>query len=371
MASRGGRTDEEYMREALRLARSDKTLPYPNPWAGCVIVRSGRIVGKGFHRGAGARHAEVEALAAVGARARGATLYVNLEPCCHFGRTPPCTDAVLLAGIRRVVYALRDPNPVVAGRGAAMLKRHGIDVAGGVLEAEAAALNEVYLKYRRTGLPFVTVKIASSLDGKIATRTGDSRWITDRVARRRARALRAEHQAVLVGINTVLSDDPHLGPRFGGALDPWRVVLDSRLRIPTRSRVVATGRCIVATTRAADPHKRTELKSAGAEVWQFPGRRIPLRALLRQLAARGILSLMVEGGGEVLGSFFDQEIVDRVFWFVAPIVIGSQASTPAVSGSGAARVRDAHKLHHVSIEELGACYVVRGNVSRWALAGTE
>ncbi|MGH9342321.1 MAG: bifunctional diaminohydroxyphosphoribosylaminopyrimidine deaminase/5-amino-6-(5-phosphoribosylamino)uracil reductase RibD, partial [Terriglobia bacterium] len=194
-STRGGRQDEAYMRAALRLARESKTLPYPNPWVGCVITRGSTIVGHGFHRGPGTNHAEVEAMAEAGDRSRNATLYVSLEPCCHVGRTPPCTNAIVRAGIRRVVYAMRDPNPAVAGRGAAALKSNGIEVKQGVLKTEARALNEVYFKFRHTGLPFVTVKVATSLDGKIATRTGESHWITDAAARRRARELRSQHQA--------------------------------------------------------------------------------------------------------------------------------------------------------------------------------
>lgn len=357
------------MGEALRMARRNSmTLPYPNPWVGCVIVRDGAIVGRGWHRGPGTNHAEVEALIEAGTRARGATLYVSLEPCCHFGLTPPCTDAILQVGIRRVVYAMRDPNPAVAGRGAAILKRHAIEVKQGVMEAEARALNEVYLKFRQTALPFVTAKAATSLDGKIATRTGESRWITDAPARRRARELRAQHQAVLVGVNTVLADNPHLGPRIRGAYDPWRIILDSRLRTPPRAQVVETGRCIIATTTSAEARKRKALERAGAEVWPFSGKRVPIKLLLKRLAARGILSVKVEGGAETLGSFFDQGLVDRVFWIYSPMVIGSALSKPAVAGRGAARLADASQLRDVTLEPVGRCWIVRGNASRWALA---
>lgn len=355
------------MREAMRLARR-APLPYPNPWAGCVIVKNGAIIGRGAHRGAGTNHAEVEALADAGARAAGATLYVNLEPCCHYGRTPPCTDAILAAGIRRVVYAIRDPNPAVSGRGAAILRRRGVSLEGGVLAAEATALNEVYLKYRRTGLPFVTVKAATSLDGRIATRAGDSKWITDGEARQRARSLRAQHQAVLVGINTVLADDPDLGVHRRGAPQPWRVVLDSRLRIPPAARLVRSGRSIIATTFAAPVVRRRALELAGAVVWTFGGTQVPVVRLLRRLAEGGILSVMVEGGGEVLGSFFDARLVDRVFWFIAPLVIGSAAARASVAGRGARYLSSAHRLKGASIERVGDCWLARGNASRWALA---
>lgn len=361
------RSSEDYMREAIRVA-ARAPLPYPNPWAGCVIVKKGAVIGRGFHCGAGTNHAEIEALADAGARAAGATLYVNLEPCCHYGRTPPCTDAILAAGIQRVVYAIRDPNPVVSGRGAAILRSRGVELETGVLTAEAAALNEVYLKFRRTGLPFVTAKAAASLDGRIATRAGDSKWITDGAARRRARSLRARHQAVLVGINTVLADDPDLGVRVPGAQQPWRVVLDSKLRTPPGARVVRSGRSIIATTFAAPAARRRALERAGAVVWSFGGTRVPVARLLRRLAEGGILAVMVEGGGEVLGSFFDAGAVDRVFWFIAPLVIGSAFARPSVAGRGARDLSRAHRLRDASIERVGGCWLARGNASRWALA---
>jgi diaminohydroxyphosphoribosylaminopyrimidine deaminase/5-amino-6-(5-phosphoribosylamino)uracil reductase len=368
MTARASRSDEDFMREALRLARRTAIPPYPNPWVGSVVVRNGTIVGRGFHRGAGRNHAEVEALTQAGDHARGATLFVNLEPCCHYGRTPPCTHAILAAGIRRVVFPFRDPNPEVAGRGAAALKRRGVEVTEGIGAKEATALNEVYLKYRATALPFVTVKTATSLDGKIATRAGQSQWITDDAARLYARRLRARHQAVLVGINTILADDPHLGPRIPGASDPWRVVLDSKLRIPPRSRVLKTGRCIVAGSRAASARHQQELERLGARVWRFPGARVPLAALLRRLAAEGTLAVMVEGGSEVLGSFFDQRLVDRVYWFMAPLILGSDRSRSAVGGKGVESLADAWRLEHPSVRRVGGCWLIRGNVSPWALA---
>jgi diaminohydroxyphosphoribosylaminopyrimidine deaminase/5-amino-6-(5-phosphoribosylamino)uracil reductase len=356
------------MREALRLARRYHFPPFPNPWVGCVVVKGGRAVGRGAHRAAGEPHAEIEALREAGARARGATLYVTLEPCCHFGRTPPCTEAIVRAGIRRVVYGLRDPNPEVAGQGGCALRANGLEVAENVCIKECAALNEVYLKARRTGLPFVTAKVATSLDGKIATRTGDSKWVTDAAARRAARWLRAQHQAVLVGIRTVLADDPHLGPRLRGAPEPWRVVLDSKLRTPASSRVVRSGRCVIATTNSASREREKLLARCGAEIWRFNGRSVPLRPLLKRLASEGILSLMVEGGAEVLGSFFDAGLVDRVCWFVSPVIIGSHRSRAAVAGRGAARLAGAWRLRNVAVERTAGSLLIQGNLSRWALA---
>ncbi|MGH9357180.1 MAG: bifunctional diaminohydroxyphosphoribosylaminopyrimidine deaminase/5-amino-6-(5-phosphoribosylamino)uracil reductase RibD [Terriglobia bacterium] len=368
MPAPGHASDESYMRQAIHLARQAPFLPYPNPWVGCVVVRNGKIVGRGFHRGPGASHAEVDALAQAGPHARGATLYVNLEPCCHHGRTPPCTDAILKAGITRVVYALRDPNPQVSGRGARTLKRHGARVAEGLCAAEAAALNEVYLKFRSTGLPFVTAKIAATLDGRIATRTGDSKWITDAAARRHGRMLRRSNQAVVVGINTILADDPRLGSRPAGPVEPWRVVLDSRLRTPPGARVVRSRRCIVICTHDASPRRRSALVCAGAHVWSFRGARPSLRSVLRRLGAMGILSVLVEGGGEVLGSFLDQNLVDRVNWYLAPTIVGSADSRPAVAGRGVARASQARRLCNVSLQKAGRGWVIGGNLSRWAIS---
>ncbi|MEO6873731.1 MAG: bifunctional diaminohydroxyphosphoribosylaminopyrimidine deaminase/5-amino-6-(5-phosphoribosylamino)uracil reductase RibD, partial [Opitutaceae bacterium] len=356
-----------YMRLALKLARHAPHPPYPNPWVGCVIVKEGRIVGRGWHNGPGTSHAEVVALKQAGARARGAMVYVTLEPCCHYGRTPPCTDALIRAGVREVVFAMRDPNPQVAGRGARLLRAEGIKVTSGLCAAEARALNEVYLKFRATGLPFISVKIASSLDGKTATRTGHSKWITDPAARRHGRQFRVDHQAVLTGITTILADDPHLGPRRRGAPEPWRVVLDSALRTPPLSKVVGTGRCIIACTRAASQQRQSQLEKHGAQVWRFPGRRVPLRRLLAQLAEQGTISVLVEGGSEVLGSFFDEGLVDRAYWFISPKILGSQSAQSAIGGLGVARLAEATHLRQVKVMAVGDGWLFTGAVSRYAL----
>ena len=257
---------------------------------------------------------------------------------------------------------------MVAGRGAKILKARGLIVNLGLCSDEAAWSNEVYLKYVSTGLPFVTVKVATSLDGKIATRTGESKWITDSVARRFARQLRAENQAVLVGINTVLADNPHLGLRSAGKHDPWRVVLDSRLRIPLSSQVVKSRKCILACTELASAAKRNQLERCGATVWTFTGRRVPLGKLLAKLAEHEIINMLVEGGGEVLGSFFDEKLVDRVYWFLSPIILGSKESRPAVAGKGVAALADGPRLKQPQMERVGNSWLVQGNLSRWALA---
>lgn len=356
--------NDAYMRLALGLARRPQVPPYPNPWVGCVIVRGGRIVGRGWHRGPGTLHAEAMALEEAGALARGATVYVTLEPCCHHGRTPPCTDALIRAGVTRVVYAVRDPNPVVSGRGARILRRRGIEVVHGVCAREARALNEAYLKFRATGMPLVSIKVAASLDGKTATRAGYSKWITDAEARRRGRRLRARHQAVFVGITTVLTDDPHLGPRSRAAKEPWRVVLDSRLRTTVSSRVVRSGRCIIACTAAAGPSRQRRLEDSGARVWRFPGKRVPLRGLLRRLAAEGIISVLVEGGSEVLGSFMDAGLADRAYWFLSPKILGSQKAQSAIGGRGVGRPSSAASVVDMRIEKAGSGFLLSGRISR-------
>jgi diaminohydroxyphosphoribosylaminopyrimidine deaminase/5-amino-6-(5-phosphoribosylamino)uracil reductase len=357
---------ETYMHEALILARRPRVPPYPNPWVGCVIVKNGRIVGRGWHRGPGTDHAEVAALRETGSRAHGAIMYATLEPCCHHGRTPPCTDAIIAAGIREVVYAIPDPNPAVAGRGAKILRAHGIAVKSGLCAREAAALNEVYLKFRATGLPFVSLKAGASLDGKTTTHRGESKWITGEKARHCGLQIRAQHQAVLAGINTILKDDPHLGPRLPGVPETWRLVLDSRLRIPLDSQVVRSGKCIVACTSPVSTRKRAALEHSGVQVWSFPGTRVPLRRFLKRLAENEIISVMVEGGSEVLGSFLDANLADRVYWFISPMIIGAQAARSAVGGKGAARLAQAWRLRDPRVESAGDGWLVTGGVSEWA-----
>jgi diaminohydroxyphosphoribosylaminopyrimidine deaminase/5-amino-6-(5-phosphoribosylamino)uracil reductase len=331
---------------------------------GCVIVKRGRIVGRGWHCGPGTKHAEIVALDQAGARAQGATVYVTLEPCCHYGRTPPCTDALIRAGVAQVIYAVRDPNPLVAGRGASQLKRKGIRVSRGPCAAEARALNAVYFKYRSTGLPFVSQKVAASLDGKTATRAGHSRWITDDAARSRGRRIRAEHQAILTGITTILKDDPHLGSRLRGVPEPWRIVLDSRLRTPPTSQVVRSRRCIVACAAGASQSRQRQLEQFGVQVWRFRGQRVSLRGVLTRLAKHGIISVLAEGGSRVLGSLIDGGLVDRVYWFVAPTIIGSQAALSAIGGKGVAWPSQATRLRDVRIEPAGAGWLIIGDVTR-------
>ena len=337
------------MRRALALAARAAGETNPNPMVGCVVVKAGRVVGDGYHRKAGGLHAEAIALEHAGAGARGATLYVNLEPCAHQGRTPPCAPRLAAAGVKRVVAAMRDPNPAVNGRGFALLRRAGIDLATGVLEDEARSLNERFAVAARERRPFVLLKAALTLDGRVATAAGESKWITSPLQRREARRLRRLHDAVLVGIGTVLTDDPLLLPSPRVRRPFTRVVLDSRLRLPPGSRLVRSARRspVVVIAQRAPAANRRRLESRGVFVIEAAGRggRVGLPWALRALWRRGVGSVMVEGGSEVLGSFLAERLFDQVALFRAPLLMGGRDSLPAFGGpgpkglSGAVRLR--------------------------------
>ena len=373
---RTARDDKRYLRMALGLAARGRGQTAPNPMVGAVLVRGGRVVGRGYHTRAGAPHAESVALAQAGRRALGATLYVNLEPCCHFGRTPPCVDAILAAGVRRVVASLEDPDPRVRGKGFRALRAAGTRVTVGPLALEARRLNESFLKRVVAGRPLVTLKAGMSVDGRIATRTGESKWITSPAARAAARQLRREHEAVLVGVNTVLRDDPRLtarsagngsGARDGAAgVQPVRVVLDTRLRTPPGARILADGAgpVIILALAGAPRSRRRRLEEAGALVLEVTGRdgRVGLDAALRELGRRGISSVLVEGGSEVLGSILDERIGDRLVLFVAGRVLGGRGALPAFGGRGAARLRDAPRLRDVRIRPIGSDFRIDGRL---------
>lgn len=352
------------MRRALALARRAEGWTSPNPMVGAVLVKDGRVVGEGYHRRAGTPHAEAHALARAGEAARGATLYVNLEPCSHYGRTPPCADALIRAGVARVVAAMQDPNPRVAGRGLARLREAGVQVEVGLLEREARRLNEAFCKHVTTGLPFTVLKTAMSLDGKIATRTGHSRWITGEAARAEAHRLRHRADAVLVGVGTVLADDPRLTVRLPGGpwKNPWRVVVDSFLRTPPGAAMLQEeGRTIIATTAAAPARARAALQEAGAEVWLLPGKdRVDLPALWRRLGEEGVTHLLVEGGGEINAALLAAGLVDKVVAFVAPRIVGGQAAPGPVGGAGAATMEEALELADLSVRRVGRDVMLSG-----------
>lgn len=361
------RTDLAYLEMAYGLAEKARGWTSPNPNVGAVVVKGGRIVGHGTHERPGKPHAEIIALKRAGAKARGATLYLTLEPCVHWGRTPPCIDTVLRAGLRRVVVSSLDPNPLVYAKGVRRLREAGIEVSVGLLEDRNRRLNEAYIKYITRKLPFVTLKAAAGLDGKIATRTGDSRWISSPESRAYAHLLRGEADAVLVGINTVLRDDPRLTVRHPA----WkgktvvRVVLDSRLRFPRQSRLLKTlsrGKLWILTGPDPPAAKRKTLERAGAEVIPIRRRRgrLDLDEALAVLGAREVASLLVEGGSGVLGSFLDARLADKIVLFVAPLVIGGPDAPSLDGGAGAASIRKALALSSLRSFRIGPDIVMEG-----------
>jgi diaminohydroxyphosphoribosylaminopyrimidine deaminase/5-amino-6-(5-phosphoribosylamino)uracil reductase len=349
----------EHMQLAIELGESVLGAVSPNPHVGCVIVREGRIVGEGVTEPPPGAHAEIAALRNAGGAARGATAYVTLEPCAHHGRTAPCADALLEAGIATVQAAIEDPDPNVRGRGFAKLRAAGIDVSVGDGAEAAERSLEAYLKHRTTGVPFVIVKFAATLDGKLAASTGDSRWVAGEAARAWAHEFRTKVDAIMCGVNNVLLDDPQLTARPGGVAadrQPMRIVADSRGRTPLDAKVLgAGGRTIIATTDAAPKEWRAAVEKRGAEALALPadaGGRVDVRAFLRELGARGVLSLLVEGGGVLHASFFAHELVDKVHAIIAPKIVGGTAY-PAVAGAGIAKMADAITLRDVEVTRLG------------------
>jgi diaminohydroxyphosphoribosylaminopyrimidine deaminase/5-amino-6-(5-phosphoribosylamino)uracil reductase len=352
------------MRRALDEAVRGRGAVEPNPMAGAVIVREGVVVGIGHHERFGGPHAEVVALGQAGEAARGATLYVTLEPCCHFGKTPPCTRAILAAGIARVVAAIRDPFPQVDGGGLAALAAAGLEVETGCLDQAARALNAPYLKRQATGLPFVTAKWAMTLDGKAAVASGASRWISSESSRRLVHQIRGAMDAIVVGIGTVEADDPQLTARPPGPRCPVRVVLDSRARLSPAShlgRTAGTVPVLVAVGEAVNPVRRAELTRIGCEVIEFPGTGlIPIPALLQELGRRGMTNVLVEGGGRVLGSFLDEGQVDAIAAFIAPILEGGDHARTPARGRGRARMDEALRLQDPELTRIGDDVLIRG-----------
>lgn len=345
------------MRRALALAARGAGAVSPSPLVGCVVAREGgEVVGEGFYLYEGVKHAETLALEQAGERARGATAYVSLEPHAHQGRTPPCTVALINAGVRRVVASIEDPNPLVSGRGFAHLREAGLEVEVGLLAADAARLNEKYIHAMRRARPFVHLKLACSLDGRIATRTGDARWITNEQSRARVQLLRHEYDAILVGAGTASADDPLLTDRSGLTRHRplVRVLLDDDLRLSPDSRLARTAReipLIIYTSDAADERAAELLRACGAEIVRPPGGARNLPAVLADLHGRSLQSVLVEGGARVAGMFLDAALVDKVSFFVAPLIIGGKDARPAVGGTGAARIADAARLTYVEITE--------------------
>jgi len=352
----------DYMLLALELARRALGSVSPNPAVGAVIVRDGMVVGRGYTQPPGSDHAEVVALKQAGEKARGAVLYVTLEPCCHTEkRTPPCTRFIIEAGIAEVHIATLDPNPRVSGRGRAELEAAGVRTFLGEHEEEARELNEAYFKFIATGLPFVAVKFAMSLDGKIATVSGESRWITGEASRKLVHELRRRYDALMVGIETVLRDDPRLTARDGERVikAPLRVVVDSRGRLPPSARLLREpGETLIATAGPV----REELQRLGIQVVSLPGEegRVDLRALLRHLGARQVTGLLAEGGGRLIASLLSLDLVDKVYAFIAPIIIGGERAPTPVAGKGIERLEQAVRLKRPRVEILGEDILVTG-----------
>lgn len=352
---------EQLMARALKLAELGRGQTSPNPLVGAVVVKNGEIVGEGYHQRAGSPHAEINALREAGERARDAVLYVTLEPCCHYGRTPPCTKAIIEAGIQEVIVGVTDPNPQVAGKGIRILKESGIKVQVGVLEEEVRRQNEAFFKYIRTKLPFVSLKAAVSLDGKIATRSGDSKWITGEEARLLVHRLRAESDAVLTGIGTVLADDPLLNVRLSGykGRQPLRIVVDSSLRIPEESQLVQTAAQIptaVAVIRGNySREKRERLEAIGVDVWELPASegRVDLKSLLNLLGQKEIMNLLVEAGSAINAALLESRLVDKYIIFQAPLLIGGSDAPGIFGGEGFSMIKDCLRLSPVFTERVG------------------
>jgi diaminohydroxyphosphoribosylaminopyrimidine deaminase/5-amino-6-(5-phosphoribosylamino)uracil reductase len=363
----------DYMEQALSLARLALGQASPNPAVGAVVVKKGVVVGQGYTQPPGSHHAEVLALKQAGKEARGSVMYVTLEPCCHYGRTPPCSRAITAAGIGEVHMAMLDPNPLISGRGKGELEKEGIKTHLGEHEEQAREINEAYTKFITTGIPFVTAKFAISLDGKIATRKGDSRWISGSEARKYVHNLRYTTDAIMAGVNTVLADDPQLttrccGGRGGTAKkQPLRVVVDGEGRTPLTAQVFQQpGKTLLALGRKAATKKRAAFTRAGAEIVELPATKglVDLEKLMAALGERQVTSVLVEGGGILFGSLFDQGLVDKVIVFIAPIIIGGAEARTAVAGSGVDKVADSFRLEGVRVERFGDDLAVSGYVAR-------
>jgi diaminohydroxyphosphoribosylaminopyrimidine deaminase / 5-amino-6-(5-phosphoribosylamino)uracil reductase len=363
------RFDYSSMRAALALARRGLGAVWPNPAVGCVIVNRGQVVGRGWTQPGGRPHGETEALRRAREEARDATAYVSLEPCCHWGRTPPCVDALIAAGVRRVVVALEDPDPRVAGEGLRRLSAAGLEVETGLCAVEAAEVNAGFLCRLRFGRPLVTLKLATSLDGRIATRHGESQWITCPLARERGHALRATHDAIMVGTETVLADDPQLTCRLPGLVhrSPVRMVIDRHLRIPASARLVAEARQVptwVLTLPSADPTRRAALLASGVTVIELdPQGGTDLAVALATLGERGITRLLVEGGARLAAALLREQLVDRLAWFHAPLLIGGEG-IPAIAGLGIEMLADMPRFERLSTEMIGGDALTMLRLSR-------
>ncbi|MCM8792090.1 MAG: bifunctional diaminohydroxyphosphoribosylaminopyrimidine deaminase/5-amino-6-(5-phosphoribosylamino)uracil reductase RibD [Candidatus Omnitrophica bacterium] len=354
-----------FMKKAIKLALKAKGQTSPNPMVGALIVKGGRIIAEGYHKKAGLPHAEVVALEKAGSKAKGATLYVTLEPCVHFGRTPPCVYRIIESRIKRVVIGMIDPNPLNNGKGIAILERHGVKVEVGFLEEEIKKMNESFIKYITTRLPFVVVKVGQSLDGKIATFSGDSHWITSDFSRKFAHRLRADFDAIMVGVNTILRDNPHLNSPYIKK-QPKIIVVDSHLSTPQDALIFNNPQVILVTLpsqvgQETDNRRLLSKKATILEVKEKVGQ-VNLKDMLKKLASKGITSILVEGGGTLIGSLFDERLVDKVMFFISPKIIGGKNAIDSVMGRGVERVDRAFKLKNVTMKRLGEDFLIEGYI---------
>ncbi|KPJ78661.1 MAG: hypothetical protein AMJ54_02535 [Deltaproteobacteria bacterium SG8_13] len=359
--------DDVFMNRALELASRGQGSASPNPMVGAVVVNAGRIVGEGYHEAAGRAHAEVNAIDAAGSAAAGGTLYVTLEPCNHAGRTPPCTEKILAAGIRRVVVAMADPNPHVRGGGMDLLRKQGVEIAAGVQESRARRLNEAFIKYITTGVPFVVVKCAATLDGWIATRSGDSKWVSGERSRDYVHRLRHAMDAILVGIETVERDDPQLTVRLNDVegIHPRRIILDTHLRISDHSRVLRSedgGDTIVVTGPSVDNERIKKVAGRGVRVLPAPVKndRIDMHALMPLLGRMQITSLLIEGGGAVISSALQDRVADKVLFFYAPKILGGDDGVPICRGSGPDAMKDCIAVKDIEVHRFDDDVMIEG-----------
>ena len=363
--------DLKYMKRALELAKKGECYTSPNPLVGAVIVKDGKIIGEGYHEKYGSYHAEVNAFLNAKEDVKGATMYVTLEPCSHYGKTPPCANKIVEKGIKKVVIAHKDPNDKVAGRGINILKENGIEVVTGVLEEESRKLNEIFLKYITTKLPFSILKTAMTLDGKIASRTGDAKWITNEESRNYVHKLRQKLSAIMVGIGTIIADDPYLTTRLEGvpSRDPIRIVVDTKARIPLEANVLnlnSNARTIVAVTELAPAEKLQKIKDKGGEVIITPlkNNKVDLNYLMKALGEKGIDSILIEGGSELNFSAIEAGIVDKVNAFIAPKIIGGNMAKTPIGGQGIELMKNALILNNIDIQRFGDDLMIEGYIRK-------
>jgi len=358
---------EDLIGRTLTLAKKAEGRTSPNPLVGAVIIKNGQIAGEGYHKKAGKPHGEIEALKKAGSKAKGATLYVNLEPCCVTGRTGPCTEAIINSGIKKVFIGMRDPNPKVSGRGIRILKNSGIEITSGILEKECKKLNEIFIKFITTNKPFVILKSAISLDGKIATKSGESKWISCAESRRTVHQLRSKVDAIMAGTGTVLKDNPILTSRLGNqrVKQPIRVILDNHNLIPLTKKVfqnASSERVIYVTSENISSSREKRLKKRGVDICILKEKRggVHLAQLMKYLGKQEISSILIEGGSELSASAIKEGIVDKVMFFVAPIIIGGELSSGVIGGDGITRLQDAWKIKNLAVKQSGSDLMIEG-----------